>query len=467
MYTQSLAPKTRITKTIFVRFLPFVSSAHVGSFRLLTKSFLLIQLSVLNPCCVGAEPLQEWVTDQLPQLTQLYKDLHRHPELSFQEEQTAAKMAGLLRELEFEVTERVGGHGVVGVMQNGSGRTLLLRADMDALPVVEQTGLPYASQATAKDERGVTVGVMHACGHDVHMANLIGTLRYLAEHRDLWQGTIVAIFQPAEERGAGAKAMLEDGLFVRFPRPDYALAIHVSADMETGKVGYRAGYAMANVDSVDVTIQGRGGHGASPHTTIDPVVIAAQLVVDLQSIVSREINPVEPAVITVGSIQGGTKHNIIGDTCHLQLTVRSYTPEVRKHLLDGIRRKALAAAAGANAPEPTVSVSEGTPSLFNDPELTERVVDVLRDKLGDEKLEESEPSMGGEDFGRYGRAGVPIVMLRVGAVNAERLDEYKQEGVSPPSLHSPKFYPDFPETITTGVTAMTAASLDLLHAEDE
>ncbi len=425
------------------------------------RVWTLLAALVFSNYAQGEAPA-DWIAEEIPQLTQLYKSLHQTPELSFQEEQTAAKLAELLRASGFDVTEKVGGHGVVGVLKNGEGKTVLLRADMDALPVVEETGVPYASKVRTPDERGAVVGVMHACGHDIHMTNLIGAVRYLASHHDQWQGTLVAILQPAEERGAGAKAMLVDGLLSRFPRPDYALAMHVAADQATGTVGYRAGYALANVDSVDITIQGRGGHGAWPHSTIDPVVIAARLVVDLQSIVSREVKPIEPAVITVGSIHGGTKHNIIGDSCALQITVRSYTPEVRKQLIDAIRRKALAAAASADAPEPEIDVSEGTPALFNDPELTERVVAALKPVLGEKNLVEVEPSMGGEDFGRIGRAGVPIVMLRLGGVTKARLDEYRERGVQPPSLHSAKFYPDAKEALETGVTALATATLDLL-----
>jgi len=409
-----------------------------------------------------AKPPQEWIAQEVPQLTQLYKELHQSPELSFQEEKTAARMAEQLRELQFDVTTKVGGHGVVGVLKNGMGKTLLLRADMDALPVVEETELPYASQVRVRDDHGATVGVMHACGHDMHMTNLVGAVRYLASHRKEWQGTLVAIFQPAEERGAGAKAMIEAGLLLKFPRPHFAIALHVAHDSPVGSVGYRAGYAQANVDSVDITVRGRGGHGAYPHATIDPIVIAARLVLDLQTIVSREIKPIEPAVITVGSIHGGTKHNIIGDTCHLQLTVRSYSPEVRKQLLDAIRRKSLAAAASANAPEPEISTTEGTPSLFNDPQLVERIVPALQAVLGAENLEEVEPSMGGEDFGRIGRAGVPIVMLKLGAVSQERLDQYQAEGTEGPSLHSPKFYPNPEATITSGVTTLVTVVLELL-----
>jgi hippurate hydrolase len=406
------------------------------------------------------------VAGEVPQLTQLYESLHRAPELSFQEEKTAARMAELLREIGLTVTEHVGGYGVVGVLEHGPGKTLLVRADMDGLPVAEETGLPYASTVKATDERGATVAVMHACGHDMHMTNLIGAVRYLATHRDEWQGTLVAILQPAEERGAGAQAMIDDGLYAKIPRPDFAIALHVAADKPTGVVGYRAGYACANVDSVDITVRGRGGHGAFPQTTIDPVVIAARLVLDLQTIVSREIEPIQPTVITVGAIHGGTKHNVIADTCELQLTVRCYSPEVREQLLSAIRRKAEAAAASAGAPKPEVKVSDGTPALFNDPALTERVVAVLRPALGETNVQEADPTMGGEDFGRFGAGGVPVVMLQLGAVNAERLDEFKKSGVTPPSLHSPKFYPDSAETITTGVTALATAALELLRRRD-
>ncbi|MCA9259932.1 MAG: amidohydrolase, partial [Planctomycetales bacterium] len=392
-----------------------------------------------------------------------YKTLHQAPELSFEESQTAARMAQELRTLDFEVTERVGGHGVVGVLKSGDGPTLLLRADMDALPVAEQTDLEFASKVRVRDARGATVGVMHACGHDVHMTNLLGTLRYLVSHRDAWQGTLVAMFQPAEERGAGAQAMLDDGLFVKFPRPDFAVALHVNAERPAGAIACLPGYAMANVDSVDIRLKGRGGHGAAPHMTIDPILIAARLVLDLQTIVSREVKPIEPAVITVGSIHGGAKHNVIDDHCDLQLTVRSYAPEVRRLLLEAIRRKALAAAQSAGAPEPEISVSEGTPSLYNDPELAERLLPPLRRALGAENVVPGEPTMGGEDFGRLGRAGAPIVMLSLGAVDAERLAELKRGSAGVPSLHSPKFYPDVEPTLRAGVRAMIAVACELLE----
>ncbi len=463
MNAQNVASRSTLAK----RFSTQLSSAFKTSLQHSLQVVCLLSLLSLAHTQVLAknsiDGLADWLQQQTPQLTQLYESLHKAPELSFQEEKTAARMAGLMRELGLEVTPKIGGHGVVCVLENGAGKTLLLRADMDALPVAEETGLAYASQVRVQDKRGATVGVMHACGHDMHMTNLVGTVRYLAGHRDQWRGTLVAIFQPAEERGAGAKAMLADGLLKRFPRPDFALAMHVAADKPAGTVGYLAGYALANVDSVDITVKGRGGHGAYPETTIDPIVIAARLVLDLQTIVSREIAPIDPAVITVGSIHGGTKHNIIGGECHLQLTVRSYTPKVRKQLFAAIRRKALAAAQSANAPEPKISTTEGTPALFNDPELVKRLVPVLKNVLSDQHVNEAKPSMGGEDFGRIGRAGVPILMLKLGTVSQTRLDEYEKAGTPPPSLHSPKYFPDPEASIVTGVTTFTTAALELLQ----
>ncbi|MEM7311818.1 MAG: amidohydrolase, partial [Planctomycetota bacterium] len=328
----------------------------------------------------------EWAQSNLPELVKLYKHFHTYPELSFQEVETAKRLASEWRQLGFTVTEKVGGHGIVGIMKNGEGPTLMLRCDMDALPITEQTNLVYASQVKVPNKEGVEVGVMHACGHDIHMTNLTGVARFMTDFKDAWRGTLMLIGQPAEERGAGAKAMLKDGLFSRFPKPDYALALHVFADKPAGTVGFRAGYALANVDSVDITMKGAGGHGAYPHATIDPVVQAAELVMALQTIVSREVNPIAPAVVTVGSIHGGTKHNVIGNTCHLQLTVRSYADDVRTAVLDAIKRKAKAVAQGNRAPEPEVKVSEGTPSLENSRDLVEKIVPVFRRVIGNEKV---------------------------------------------------------------------------------
>ena len=425
----------------------------------LLAAMLLFALSSRG--VVAAEPA-DWVAQNMDELLELYQHFHSHPELSFEEEQTAKRLAEELRGAGFKVTEHVGGHGVVGLLKNGDGPVLMLRADLDALPVVEQTGLPHASRVRVTDDRGATVGVMHACGHDIHMTNLVGVARYLGSHKQDWSGTLMLIGQPAEERGAGAKAMLDDGLFRRFAKPDYALALHVDATLETGKVGYRTGYSLANVDSVTIQVKGRGGHGAYPHTTIDPIVIAARLVLDLQTIVSREIKPIEPAVITVGSVHGGTKHNVIGDSCELQITVRSYSQEVRKQLHDAIRRKAKAAAASSAAPEPDVEISEGTPSLWNDPKLGERMADVFRRELGEDQVTGAEPSMGGEDFSRYGLEGVPIMMYRLGSVKAERFEKYAADQATPPSLHSPSYFPDAKPTLSVGCRTMIAAALEIL-----
>ncbi|PQO46998.1 amidohydrolase [Blastopirellula marina] len=433
-------------------------------FAELTWVFLILSC----PTLAAAEPPQnkpatvrEWVSGASDSLVENYRWFHTNPELSFQEEHTASQLAELLAAEGYQVTPGIGGHGLVALLNNGDGPTIMFRTDLDALPVTENTELVYASQKKVTLADGTTSGVMHACGHDIHMTNALGVARYMAHHKDQWQGTLMILGQPAEEKGAGAKAMLEDGLFERFPKPDYALALHVDPTMPVGTVGFRAGYAMANVDSVDIILKGKGGHGAYPHMTVDPIVQAAQLVMDLQTIVSREIAPSEPAVVTVGAIHGGTKHNVIGESCHLQLTVRSYGEETRKQLLDAIRRKANAVAESYRAEKPEITVKEGTPSLFNDQKLTGSVVETLRRTLGDDHVVPVDPSMGGEDFSRYGLAGVPIFMFRLGAVDARRLARYEQLGQKPPSLHSPLFYPDAEEALQTSVTASVAALLDL------
>lgn len=408
------------------------------------------------------ELAKRWAQEHTPEIVELYKELHQAPELSYEEKATAARMAEELRAVGAEVRTGIGGHGVIGILRNGEGNTLMLRADMDALPVVEETGVPYASKVLVTNERGQTVGVMHACGHDIHMSNMIGVARMLAENKNAWQGTAIFLMQPAEERGGGAKAMLDDGLLTMFPRPDYAVAVHVAADLAAGKVGYCPGYACANVDSVDILVRGRGGHGAYPETTIDPIVIAAKLVLDLQTIVSREIKPNDPAVITVGAIEGGTKHNVIGDDCKLQLTVRSYSPEVRAKLAEAIVRKTKAAAMSAGAPEPEVDISEGTPSMFNDPELTERVAGIAARVVGTEQVEKTAPTMGGEDFSRYGLAGLRASMFKIGTVSQDRLDEFKKSNTPPPSLHSPLYYPDPEKSLETAMSTTGAVAMELL-----
>ena len=425
----------------------------------------LASLALAPAACADTPPdvPAAWVDEHLPGVLELYVHLHGHPELSSREVQTAARLADEWRDAGFTVTERVGGTGLVGLLANGEGPTLMLRCDLDALPVTEATGLPFASEVTAEKEGGGTTGVMHACGHDLHMANLTGVARYLASHRDDWAGTVMLVGQPAEETGAGAKAMLADGLFERFPKPDYALALHVSPDLAAGAVQSSPGYSLANVDSVDVTFHGRGGHGAQPHTTLDPVVMAAEFVLSAQAIVAREIEPTEPAVVTVGSIHAGSKHNIIPDECKLQLTVRSYTDEVRAKLLAAIERRANAAASAAGAEPPTVTSSEGTPALYNDDALTDRLTAVFARTLGPESVTPGDPSMGGEDFSRYGRAGVPIVMYRLGTVPPRELERLEKAGRTPPSLHSATYHPDAEASLRTSLRTMIAASLELLR----
>ncbi len=424
---------------------------------------LLLPLSYNVESAKGDETdVVKWVDAELPELIKVYAHLHANPEISFQEEQTAKFIATKWRELGYDVTSEIGGHGLVAILKNGEGPTVMLRTDLDALPVKEATGLPFASTQQVETDSGAISGVMHACGHDVHMTNLLGVSAFLVQNKQLWQGTLMLIGQPAEERGSGATAMLKDGLFTKFKKPDYAIALHCESNTPTGKVAVSPGYSLANVDSVDIVIKGKGGHGSTPHATIDPVIQAAELVVALQTIVSREIKPGDPAVVTVGSIHGGTKHNIIGDSCHLQLTVRSYAAEIRKHLLSAIKRKADAIALSYNAPEPDVTFSEGTPALRNDDDLTARVVESFRVSLGSENVLPMEPVMGGEDFSQYGLAGVPIVMYRLGVVSQERLDRYEELGQTPPSLHSPSFYPDAHEALPVGIISMTNAVLDLL-----
>ena len=400
-----------------------------------------------------------------PSLDALYKHIHSHPELSLQEAETSARLAQELEGTGFEVTRNVGGFGLVAVCHNGPGPTVLVRTEMDALPVEEQTGLPYASTVWAVDRHGQRVPVMHACGHDVHMAVWVGTARVLASLRDRWQGTLVFIAQPAEEIGAGADMMLEAGLFKSFPRPDYGLALHCDPAQPYGHVAYTEGLAMANVDMVDITLRGKGGHGATPQMTVDPVVLAARLILDLQTLVSRENDPTDPLVVTVGSIHGGTKGNVIPDEVKLELTVRSTRDASRKHALEGIARMAKAAAEGAGAPEPILHIHPGafTPALLNDSSLTQRTVAVFKEALGAERVHARPPIMWGEDFAVYGRAGVPIFMYFLGTQPPERVAAAEGEGGQAlPSLHSDQFHPVPEPTIKTGVLTMSLAVLNLV-----
>jgi hippurate hydrolase len=404
--------------------------------------------------------IQTWVDANLPKLVEDYWWLHENPELSYEEEKTSEYVANAWKEAGYNVTTKVGGHGVVAVLENGKGPTLMLRTDLDALPVTEMTGLPRASKKKTLLPSGASTGIMHACGHDLHMTNLIGIARLMASHKDKWRGTLVLIGQPAEERVGGAKRMLDEGLLTRFPKPDFALAMHGESSMAT-TVALREGYMMANVDTIDISVKGRGGHGAAPHTTIDPIVQAAELVVSLQSIVSREVKPTEPAVITVGSIHAGTKHNIISDKCDLQLTVRSYSPEVRELLLNSIRRRAHAIAAAYGAEPPEVKLSEGTPALYNHAELNRRMRRLFEERLGSFRVHEADQVMGGEDFSEFGLAGIPSVMYRVGVIEQSRLEAMKKRGISM-SLHSPEFYPDIDLALPTAIHAMALGACELL-----
>lgn len=411
----------------------------------------------------ASEPIRRgYLADHSSAWVTLYQELHAAPELSFQETKTAEKLAATLRSFGYDVSTAVGKTGYVAVLTNGPGPTLMMRTDLDGLPVVEQTGLPYASHVRARDPRGVEVGVMHACAHDMHMACQIAAAQYLADHRESWSGTLVLIGQPAEEIGGGAKAMLADGLFVRFPRPDAAIALHVDPEMKAGTIGYRAGNLYASVDSVDIVVRGKGGHGAFPHTAIDPVVQAAHLIIDLQTLVSRETNPLEPAVITVGSIHAGTKHNIIDSACKLQLTVRAYSPEVRERLKQGIVRKTKAAASSAGAPEPDIEFSDDTPATINDSALVEKLVPAFQRTLESKNVIEVLPVMGGEDFSQFGLAGVPIAMFRLGTQNAQRIESFAESEQPLPSLHSPFFYPEPATTLDTGTITLITAALEFM-----
>lgn len=440
-------------------------------------------LSILLACIATSTFAQGGLTPQkmaegeLPSLLAIYKDLHANPELSGQEERSAGIVAKELRAAGCEVTEKLGkyekpgwkGHGVVGLMKNGAGPVVMVRTDLDGLPIEEETGLAYASKATMKNDEGKEVRTMHGCGHDIHMSCFIGTARALGKAKDQWSGTIVFVAQPAEETGNGARALLKDGLYTRFPKPAFVLGLHDDAEIETGKIGVTEGYCYANVDTVDVTVRGVGGHGAYPHKTKDPVVLAAEMITAWQTIASRENNPVDPIVVTVGSIHGGTKHNIISDEVKLQLTVRSYKKDVRDRVLAAIDRIAQGIAASAGVPQdrmPIVKVDtqQFTPATYNNPELTKRVANTLKTALGAENIVAKDPTMGGEDFSEYSMPdhSIPAFMFNIGAVDPAKVAESKKTGAPLPSLHSSKFAPVPEPTIRTGVIGMTSAVLELM-----
>src|SRR5690348_6841995 len=412
--------------------------------------------------------LSEAIHADMPQLMTLYRDIHAHPELSMQEVRTPALLAPQMRKLGFDVTEHVGKTGVVAVMRNGPGPVLLIRADMDALPVKEQTGLPFASQVTGKLPDGTVTPVMHACGHDTHVTTWLETARLLSERKDQWSGTLVMILQPGEEMGLGAKAMLDDGLFTRFPKPDTMLAFHDSASLPAGVIGVTSGYALANTDSVSIDVKGVGGHGAYPQNTKDPIVLASRIVVALQTLVSRENDPQQPAVVTVGTFHAGTKQNIIPDDAKLELTVRSYTPETRKLLLDGIRRIVRGEAIAAGMPDnrmPTVEVEQpSADATFNTPELSDHLLKLFGSHFGATRVVETKPIMASEDFSRFWLAdkSKQSVIFWVGGVLKEKWDAVNGDTLKLPALHSPLWAPDADAVISTATEAMTVATLDLL-----
>ncbi|MFP5329735.1 MAG: amidohydrolase [Alphaproteobacteria bacterium] len=418
---------------------------------------------------VPAATIADGVKADMPQLMALYRDLHANPELSMQEVRTPAKLAAEMKKLGFTVTEKVGKTGVVAVMKNGPGPVLMIRADMDGLPVVEQTGLPFASKVRAVARSGVETGVMHACGHDTHMTAFIGTARRLAAMKDQWSGTLVMILQPGEETGEGAVAMLADGLYTRFPKPQAVIAFHDAAALPAGVIGITPGYALANVDSVDILVKGVGGHGAYPHTTKDPIVLASRIVTTLQTLVSRENDPADPAVITVGSFQAGAKHNIISDEARLQITVRSYEPEVRQRLLEGIKRVARGEAIAAGMPEdrmPVVTIREAeyTPATYNTEKLSMRTLELFQQHFGPERAIKTPAVMGGEDFSRFWLADKSIESL-IFWVGGTPIDKWNAAGGDPqklPSLHSPFWAPDAEAVVSTATEAMTLAALDVL-----
>lgn len=429
---------------------------------------LSLGLALMLSTNLHALDLNKSVQQSLPKLNQLYLHLHQNPELSYQEEQTGKRLAKELKQLGFEVTSNVGGYGVVGLYKNGNGPTVMIRADTDGLPIVEQTGKPYASKVKVLDKHNNQVGVMHGCAHDIHMTSMIGTAEQLMKHKDQWQGTLMMVAQPAEEVGGGAKAMIKEGLFKQFAKPDYVLGLHTSASLPAGQVAIAPGYALANVDSVDIAVKGKGGHGAYPHTTIDPVVLASRIVLGLQTITSREISPLKPSVITVGSIHGGSKHNIISNEVKLQLTLRSYDPAVREQQIAAIKRltAGIAQSAGLDEslyPEVVVHESESIPSTYNNPELATRMMSSIKLELGDSQVVKAEPVMAGEDFGLFGRTeeNIPITIFWLGGVEPNSYKAAMQSGEPLPSLHSSKFAPDYELAVHTGVRAMTASALDL------
>ncbi|MGA2348432.1 MAG: amidohydrolase [Candidatus Sulfotelmatobacter sp.] len=428
--------------------------------------FLLLALLSAVACAqtVSTKELESAYSDAHA----LYLDLHQNPELSSHETQTAAKLAGRLRSAGYDVTEHVGGTGVVAILKNGPGPIIMLRTELDALPVEEKTGLPYASKVHAKDDAGHDVSVMHACGHDLHMAAILGTAEMMAHSKDTWHGTLMLIGQPAEETISGAEGMIRDGLFTRFPKPDVAVALHVGNALPAGAASITPGIYNTNADSVHITIYGKGGHGALPQTAIDPIVIAARTILSLQTIVSREVRPGEMAVVTVGYIQAGTKNNIIPDHAEMGLTVRTFKQDVRKQILAAIARIAKAEAAAAGAPrEPLVERYEGTDLVYNNPALAERLRAPLEVALGKGKVVTAEPIAPSEDFSYFVEQGVPGFYFSLGGADPEKFAQAKAAGTELPSNHSPLFAPDVDPALHAGIVAEVAVLQNLLNASVE
>jgi amidohydrolase len=424
---------------------------------------LLLLLSLTVYACAQA-PSSKEVDAVYPAAHDLYIDLHQNPELSSHETQTASKLAARLRSLGYEVTERVGGTGVVAILKNGAGPTVMLRTELDALPVEEKTGLPYASKVHTKDDSGRDVPVMHACGHDLHMASLVATAAIMAHSKDTWHGTLMLIGQPAEETISGAKAMIVDGLFTRFPKPDIGVALHVGNYLPAGQIGITPGIYNTNADSLRITIYGKGGHGAAPQATIDPIVIAARTVLALQTIVSREVKPGEMAVVTVGYIRAGTKNNIIPDQAELGLTVRTYKTEVRKQVLAAITRIAKAeAVAGGAQQETLIEHYESTDSVYNDPHLADRLRAPLESALGKDNVIATDPITPSEDYAFFIEQGVPSLYMSLGGADPQKYSESKTSGNALPSNHSPYFAPDVDPALRSGIKAEVAVLRNLLN----
>lgn len=413
------------------------------------------------------QKILRFIDNETEQYRNLYVDLHRHPELSLMEFETSKKMASELKSIGFEVTTGVGGNGVAGVFRNGKGKVIMLRTDMDALPVKENTGLPYSSNVLIKDASGVVNPVMHACGHDLHMTTWLGTLSTLVALKNEWKGTILAIAQPGEEGSLGAIAMINDGLFKKFPVPDYALCYHVSAELPSGTIGYFPGPIFAGVKSAEITVYGSGGHGAMPHTTIDPIVIAARIILDIQTIVSREINPVKPAVVTVGAIHGGTRSNVIPDEVKMLLTIRFFEDDVFRTIKESLINITRGAAIAAGLPESKIPLvvfdDSNNPPVSNNPELVMKGIKSMKSILGEKKVVQVDPSTVAEDFGKYGltEEKVPIALFWLGGVGINKYEEHITNGSALPPLHNASFAPDFDPAFRTGVSAMSKAIIDL------